>query len=665
MHFSYIKSLCVGLLLFPIINSFAQSDELNAVFADLIYDVNESYTSGSAVVVSLEDGEIYTASQDVPAAADGSNNPKTGANKDTYWGDSASTTQQFEDKNPTFLNDLPSDIDTETLSTQVAALSDPASNTTADILPEVGDILIENTNTGERGVWKIYGAKWQFQTEEVLLSGGAIIDTYSSTTEAFGAGDFDNDGNVDLAIFDGTTGAIKLEFMSGNEKSTQITVGTLSTTETPVAVADFNSDGLIDFVTENHSSGMKKIHFLSGSERNLSIGSNSLVVTNSGFKVVGAGDFNKDGNPDLLAEQIAGDSNALTKVDRVIWLMNDSSITSTTNVFLNFAQEWRMKGTGDFDNDGNLDIMVEQDETGRKGIWYMNQTQLRDGFTYLTLLPDWVSGCSGDFNKDGSNDPVFFNKSSGKVIVLNLSNQSSSDNQFGNQYAFLNISRNFVSAGDANAGTDWKMRGFIDFNGDNTVDLIADNTSTGEKATWQISSSNSISSIVFATKLNWRMCGTGQFGGDSTEDIVAENISTGEKEVWIMSFSGNNFSISDSINFATDSSVRIVGVGDFNGDSKPDLVVEGLTTNSDPLAKVTRQIWYMNGTSKSSVYTFLDFNQEWRMRGVIDYDKNGYPDILVQQDQMGRKGIWAMKDSNIEYGFTFTTVSPFWSFPLQ
>ena len=30
-----------------------------------------------------------------------------------------------------------------------------------------------------------------------------------------------------------------------------------------------------------------------------------------------------------------------------------------------------------------------------------------------------------------------------------------------------------------------KMRGFIDFNGDNTVDLIADNTSTGEKATWQ------------------------------------------------------------------------------------------------------------------------------------------------------------------------------------
>ena len=110
-----------------IFQSFAQSDDLNAVFADLIYDPTKSYTNGSAVVISLEDGEIYTASQDVPAAADGSNGPN-GANASTYWGDSSTTTQQFEANNPTFLNDLPSDIDTAELSTAVAQLTNPSSS---------------------------------------------------------------------------------------------------------------------------------------------------------------------------------------------------------------------------------------------------------------------------------------------------------------------------------------------------------------------------------------------------------------------------------------------------------------------------------------------------------------------------------------------------------
>ena len=158
MQFTYIKSLCFGLLLFPIIHSFAQSDELNAVFADLIYEPTQRYTSGSAVVVSLEDGEIYTASQDVPPAEDGSNGPN-GANASTYWGDSASTTQQFEDNNPTFLNDLPSDIDTAELSTAVAQLTNPSTSLSGGRLINLSTRGF--VGTGERrmvGGFKVYGA---------------------------------------------------------------------------------------------------------------------------------------------------------------------------------------------------------------------------------------------------------------------------------------------------------------------------------------------------------------------------------------------------------------------------------------------------------------------------------------------------------------------------
>ena len=115
------KLIVFGLVILPFLKSFSQSEELNAVFSDLIYDPSKSYSQGSAVLVSLEDGEIYTASQDIPSAVDGSNGPN-GANGSTYWGDSTTTTNQFKADNPTFLNDLPSDIDIETLSTQVAEL---------------------------------------------------------------------------------------------------------------------------------------------------------------------------------------------------------------------------------------------------------------------------------------------------------------------------------------------------------------------------------------------------------------------------------------------------------------------------------------------------------------------------------------------------------------
>jgi hypothetical protein len=528
------------------------------------------------------------------------------------------------------------------------------------------DILVEDSLSGERSVWNLNGARWQFQTEDNLLTGGDTIGTYSSSTIVFGSADFDNDGNLDIAISDTATGTSSIIFMNGNSEESQVNIGTLATTDKPVALADFNSDGLIDIVTDNAASGLKKIHFLTGSARTLNINSQITVTTNSEYSIVGAADFDKDGNPDLLVEEKAPNTDPATAVARAIWLMNGYNINSTTNVFDPFRQEWRMKGVGDFDNDQNIDIMVEQDGTGRKGIWYLNGTSLRDGFTYLTLQPDWKIGCSGDFNKDGSNDPVFYNLSSGKVIVLNLSNQSPDDNQFGNKYAFLNIKTSFLSAGTANAGPDWKMRGFIDFNGDNQLEILADNMSTGEKAIWQIESpTKALVSTVFANEQNWRMCATGSFGGDSTTDIVAENITTGEKQFWIMSYSGNSFTVSSRTTFANDSTSRIIGAGDFNDDSQNDLVVEYLTTSTDPFASVKRKIWYFNGASKTGEHEFLDFRQEWRMRGVLDYDNNGHPDILVEQDEMGRKGIWAMKGSSLEYGFTFTTVGPQWTFPMQ
>ena len=616
------------------------------------WDASTSYSTGALVIV---DGSTYIATTNVDA---GNTPPDT-----RYWKSLEETAASLT-MTTAALEALPTTEVAVLLATLPGAAPDANSSSGAASSFSSADILIENTVTGERAVWDIYGAYQQFMTEDVLLSGGATINTYSTTTKVVGSGDFDLDGKIDIITQDTTTGLKQISFMNGNIIDSTIDLTTTATSINVVGVADFNSDGKLDLVTENTGTGEKRISFITGTGKSLSITSSSLIETNSGFRIVGAADFDSDGKPDLLAEQVTTSSDPSAVVSRVIWIMNGATKSSTVS-FLNFAQEWSMKGTGDYDKDGKVDILVEQ-TTGRKGIWYMDGTSIREGFVFSTLLPEWTTCCSGDLNADGSNDCVFQNTKTGKAIVLNLGNQDGTLNSFGKKYAYLNVNRSIIPAGNSDATVAWKMRGFIDYNGDGSTDILADNMTTGERAVWTVNSSSVLTSTIFTTVgTDWRIVATGAFGGDSTTDIVVENTSTGEKKIWIMVYSGGSFSISSEESFATDANYRIVGSGDFNGDSNQDLVVEQLSTSSVATTAVSRTIWYMNGTSKSSEELIINFAQEWRIRGAKDFDANGTPDLIIQQDGSGRRGVWYMTGSKLTEGFIFTTVPPEWSLSLQ
>jgi hypothetical protein len=611
------------------------------------YNSSKTYTTGSLVLLGQDS---YIATQ----ASTGVQPPNT-----SYWQDlsiAAGTLSVPTASVPT--------IDTQTILNSIPGAAPTSVSTGAATNLSSADILIENSVTGARAAWNIYGNYRQFMTEDVLLSGGATIDTYATTVQVVGSGDFDGDGNTDIVTQDTSSGVKNIRFMNGNTVSSTVTVTTTATTVNVVGVADFNSDGKLDLVTEDTATGVKAISFLTGSGTSLSVSSSSTIETNTGYRVVGAGDFNSDGKPDLLAEQITASTDPLTAVSRVIWLMSGAAKTSTVS-FLSFAQEWVMKGVGDYDKDGKVDVLVEQ-ATGRKGIWYMDGTSIREGFVFTTLLPQWTTSCSGDFNGDGSNDAVFQNTTTGKTIVLNLGNQDGTLNSFGKKYAYLNVYRDIVASGNTDATTAWKMRGFIDYNGDGAIDILADNMTTGARAVWTVDTSANLTSTVFTTvDTAWRMVATGAFGGDATPDIVVENTTTGAKKIWIMAYSGSTFSISSEVSVATDVNYRIVGSGDFNADSNPDLVVEQLTTSTVATTKVTRKIWYMSGTTKSSEQSIISFAQEWRIRGAKDFDANGTPDLIIEQDGSGRRGVWYMTGSTLTEGFIFTTVPPEWSLALQ
>jgi len=92
------------------------------LFGDLLYDPLQKYPTGSAVLLNLEDGEIYTSKANVPAgksAEDDTYSP-IGPNAREYWTSSYETTLTFEINHADFMEAMPRHLDASLLSMEVA-----------------------------------------------------------------------------------------------------------------------------------------------------------------------------------------------------------------------------------------------------------------------------------------------------------------------------------------------------------------------------------------------------------------------------------------------------------------------------------------------------------------------------------------------------------------
>ena len=96
-------------------------------------------------------------------------------------------------------------------------------------------------------------------------------------------------------------------------------------------------------------------------------------VVDTGWEIVGTGDFNKDMNTDILWRNYG--TGSLQGVD-VVWYMNGAEFLGEALVNTVTDTNWRIAGTGDFNNDGSTDILWRNYGTGpfqgMNVVWYMN-----------------------------------------------------------------------------------------------------------------------------------------------------------------------------------------------------------------------------------------------------------------------------------------------------
>ncbi|MGA2601153.1 MAG: VCBS repeat-containing protein [Bryobacteraceae bacterium] len=241
------------------------------------------------------------------------------------------------------------------------------------------------------------------------------------------AGDFDGNGVSDRVWENDTTGQATVHYAGYAGVDLQ-TWNWLNTTDVPtwhiVAVADFSASGFQDLVWQDSVTREVTIHTYGYYPISRSVVLQSWSWAQAtpvpGWTVVGAADFNGDGVPDLVWQ------NDTTRQVTVHYY----GFNGTSALYLgwNWLQKtsipgWHVVGAGDFNRDGVPDLVWQNDTTGQVILHYYGGP---GGAVYENWAPlnnnaaapaGWTIKAVSDVNGDGVPDLLWQNTTTHQVTV--------------------------------------------------------------------------------------------------------------------------------------------------------------------------------------------------------------------------------------------------------
>jgi VCBS repeat protein len=331
-----------------------------------------------------------------------------------------------------------------------ALASAPNSLATGDFNGDhVPDIVLANAQGGTVSVL-LNDGKGSFGAPATFTAG-----SYPATVAA---GDFNGDGKPDLAVTDDNSASLEIFFNLGYGKFGTPVVYRTGDGPNALVVADFENDGLVDIAVGNHLASTVSIFLNDGGDRR---GTFHVEETDNAFigmwgSLVGGGDFDGDGNTDLVVSTYFGNSIGI--------LFNHGN-----GMFANPLNYYRVvslpaaAAVADFNDDGELDLAVSNNGTdgtvsvllNAGGGVFANSVSYNAGYG---------GNCGsigvGDFNGDGKPDLA---ATSGNTVGVILGN---GDGTFGAPTIFDDVGQ---GAGGLVVA---------DFNGDGRPDVAVGQSNT-------------------------------------------------------------------------------------------------------------------------------------------------------------------------------------------
>ena len=238
-------------------------------------------------------------------------------------------------------------------------------------------------------------------------------------------GDYDNDQDLDI-LLTGYTGSSPISKIYRNDGvnifTEQTSISLIGVSYGSSAWGDYDNDGDLDIIITgaiSNGSGSSKLYSNNGDGTFTTMNTYLVGVYNSS---VAWGDYDNDGYLDLL---ITGDRYIDNRYSAIY--RNNRNNTFTESVILPIGVEDGSVAWGDYDNDGDLDILLTgYSSAGPISIIYCNngnntfteQTSINITGVYLSSVA-W-----GDYNSDSYLDILLTGYSdSGQVSKIYLNNQ--------------------------------------------------------------------------------------------------------------------------------------------------------------------------------------------------------------------------------------------------
>ncbi|MAE39543.1 MAG: hypothetical protein CML07_01215 [Psychrobacter sp.] len=353
-----------------------------------------------------------------------------------------------------------------------------------------------------------------------------------------------------------------------------------------IAAGDLDGDGDIDLAVAR------------GGEILLNDGSSNFVRSSQRFEsghYLNLADIDNDGDLDTL-----------TSADNQIRISKNSAGIFTLSSQINISNNPQDLGTGDFDNDGDIDLFVTRRESDTCLVFQNDGTGI---FTQAATLQldRWQAYCAvGDLDRDGDLDIVTVNGDYDGVMQI-LKNSGDGNFQITDQVTELNCYPQDVGLCDFDQDGDLDAYVTADYCSVNVQTLLNDGSGSFTKNS-NIGSSSSPHPVICVDS-----------DGDGDFDLVE---AVGKLHKVVHHSNDGSAQFTSSSTRAVSSTPAGIANGDFDGDGDIDLAISSRGTRSvDVLLNSLNQL----PTAGSNPTVSINKNKEYIFTSVdFDYsDSNG------------------------------------------